>query len=156
MNDCQRFRDEWVETGAVPPEAAEHAAGCESCRRRLSDHAETWAALGRDAAAEPVPESFRAAVLRRIAAAERGRRKRLRLVVAGSLLTGIAAALLLVASLRQGGDDGVAIAVPPAELLSNLDLYENLEFIESEGEELDWIAAMSIELDDAFLEDRWE
>lgn len=147
-NDCPQWNDLWIERGSPPAEARTHAASCANCRAAIAEHEATWARLG-PAAEVPAPSpGFRAGVWTRIDAAERADRSRLRRIALPLAALGVAAAIVLVAVFRPGAGEA-EIASPPAELLANLDLYENLEFLlEESGEELDWIAAMESALED--------
>jgi len=144
---CPTFRDAWVERGATaPPEAIAHAASCAACREALHAHEATWVALGRSPAPPRVSDGFRDRVFARLEA-ERARRRRFGFA---ALAVAAAAAILVAVALRRGDETpGPSPAAPPAELLANLDFYENLEFLEESGEELDWIAAMTTELEES-------
>lgn len=142
---CREWNDLWIERGGAPPaEARAHAAECAGCRAALADHAATWALLAPGESVPAPSRGFREGVRSRIDAAERADRARIRRIGLPLAALAGAAAVILFLVFRPAADvDEAAIAAPPAELLANLDLYENLEFLlEESGEELDWIAAM--------------
>ena len=122
----------------------EHVARCPACRRAVEEHRAVWRLL--DAYTPPEPSAgFTASVLR--ARARAGRVLRLRRV-----LTAAAAAVILAlavwwglfpagreTTVEHGGmtaaADGVESVDP--ELLRNLDLLEDLDFLEQYGEDLE-------------------
>ena len=121
-----------------------HLARCPACRSAVEEHRAVWRLLDAYTPPDP-PEGFTASVLRARARAGRALRLRRAVLAAAAAVLVAGTAWWFFAPPGDGGADGggreraaagAEEAVDP-ELLRNLDLLEELDFLERYGEDLE-------------------
>ena len=154
---CEDLKSKWLDylDGLLPPlerkRFEEHIGRCADCREAAAEHRESWSFLGRVDELEPSP-FFVTSTMKELRSAQAlSRTMKVRRAVVAA-----AASLLIVLSLifyftrvstdLPAGRDTVV----EAELLENMELLEDLDFLVEYGEELE--LAMEYDLYDMLNE----
>jgi anti-sigma factor RsiW len=120
----------------------QHLEACALCRAEMKEHKETWGLLDHYPEIAPSADFVPNLLLRarRLDAAQRRQRIRRTVVaLAAGLLLSVFLLLYTLTGVSESGLTSGSDAALEAELLENLDLLEDLDFLVEYGEDLDLV-----------------
>lgn len=141
---CEDLKSKWLDylNGLLPPlermRFEEHLGRCAGCREAAAEHRSTWGFLGRVDELEPSP-FFVTSTMKELRSAEVLNRKMKvrRAVVAAAASLLITFSLIFYFTWISNDLPADRNTVVEAELLENIELLEDLEFLVEYGEELE-------------------
>lgn len=154
---CEDLKSKWLDylDGLLPPlerkRFEEHLGRCAGCREAVAEHRETWSFLDPVDELEPSP-FFVASTMKGLRSAQALSRtmKVRRAVVAAAASLLIALSLIFYFTRVSTDLPAYGDSVVEADLLENIELLEDLEFLVEYGEELE--LAMEYDLYDMLNE----